>query len=174
MDALAVHHSVSPATSSIWHSLPQQFWTKHLPGSIPCPCCSAPHWMRVEPTLQNMNFPTHLPPSSAHLHELTKASLGATESQPLFTRTAQISNISAFWVFSFLSRQEPLYCKLSKTAVLMGTHHVICLKTRLQGKNTKLICFQMPWRIILFIRIRFNLCLSCTDKIEHFLCVKEM
>lgn len=63
-----------------------------------------------------------------------------------------------------LSRQEPLYCNLSKTVVLLSnTDHFICLKTSLQAKNTNLIFFQMPEGRILFVSLRANLYLSCTS-----------
>lgn len=68
-----------------------------------------------------------------------------------------------------LSRKEPLYCNLFKTAVLLSlTDHFIYLKTTLHGKNKKLISFQMPQGRILLISVRANLCLSCTDKMQHF------
>lgn len=89
--------------------------------------------MRAEPTL----------------YELTKAPLGATESQPLFIKTAPISNISAFWVFSLLSRQEPLYCNPSKTAALMSNTPFYMSENQIARKKHKVDLFPNALKNIL-------------------------
>lgn len=71
------------------------------------------------------------------------AYLGASEKQPVFIKSYKIwFQTCLSGCLASLSRKEPLYCNLFKTAVLLSlTDHFICLKTTLHGKNKKVDLF---------------------------------
>lgn len=60
---LPLHRSITACPGSLEQSTYQV-------GRHTCLCHFALWQVRAEPTLQNINFPTHLPPNAMHLYEL--------------------------------------------------------------------------------------------------------
>lgn len=136
--------------------------------TLPVPFCSALDKSRAH--IAKREFP-HSPTTKFSPFVWADKSISRCYRKPTSIYKDYLLRFQTSWLsgcLAFLPRQKPLYCNLSQDCRAPGQHRPFYMSENqtARKKNTKLICFQMPRGRILSVRA--NLCLSCTDKIQHF------